>query len=157
ATLGEQRVRLTYDRGTLELMTPSYRHEHYKMLLGRLLETWTEEHDIPIRSGGSTTFHREDVDRGLEPDQCYYIQHEYAVRGKEEIDLASDPPPDLAIEVDITSSVLNRLAIYAALGVPEVWRYNGIRLEVYRLGTDRTYVRSDQSLTFPSLPLTDIP
>lgn len=156
ATLGEQRVRLTYDRGSLELMTPSYRHEHAKMLLGRLIETWTEEHNIPITSCGSTTFQRQDLDRGLEPDQCYYVQHEPVVRGQQDLDLQHDPPPDLALEVDITSSVLNRMAIYAALGVPEVWRYNGSTLDAYHLSPTGTYTKSDRSRTFPTLGLSDV-
>ncbi|PZV18509.1 MAG: hypothetical protein DCF21_08220 [Leptolyngbya sp.] len=125
--------RLTYDQGTLEIMVPIPPHEGYKKLMGRMVEVTTEETDTEIRSLGSTTWSREDLQKGLEPDQCYYIQHEQAVRGKDAIDLTIDPPPDLAIEIDNTSSSLNRMAIYAALGVPEVWRFDGETLTIYAL------------------------
>ncbi|MGG6240139.1 Uma2 family endonuclease [Nodosilinea sp. AN01ver1] len=125
--------RLTYDQGTLEIMVPLPPHESYKKLMGRMVEVTTEETETEIRSLGSTTWNREDLSKGLEPDQCYYIQHEQAVRGKDEIDLAIDPPPDLAIEIDNTSSSLDRMAIYAALGVPEVWRFDGTALTIFAL------------------------
>ncbi|MBD2107587.1 Uma2 family endonuclease [Nodosilinea sp. FACHB-13] len=125
--------RLTYDQGALEIMVPLPPHESYKKLMGRMVEVTTEETETEIRSLGSTTWSREDLSKGLEPDQCYYIQHEQAVRGKDEIDLTVDPPPDLAIEIDHTSSSLDRMAIYAALGVPEVWRYDGATLTILAL------------------------
>lgn len=125
--------RLTYDQGALEIMVPLPPHESYKKLMGRMVEVTTEETDTEIRSLGSTTWSREDLSKGLEPDQCYYIQHEQAVRGKDAIDLTVDPPPDLAIEIDNTSSSLNRMAIYAALGVPEVWRFDGATLTIFAL------------------------
>ena len=127
----QPRMRLTYDRGLLEIMMPLAPRETYKKLLGRLIETLTEELEIEIRSLGSLTCDREVLARGLEPDQCYYIQNEATVRNCERIDLTQDPPPDLAIEVDITSSSIDQLAIYAALGVPEVWRYDGQLLTMY--------------------------
>jgi Uma2 family endonuclease len=95
ADLGESHIRLTYDKGELELMSPSREHESYKCLIGRMIESLTEELDIEIDSGGSTTFKREDLDRGLEPDACFWIDKELLIRGKMEIDLALDPPPDL--------------------------------------------------------------
>jgi Uma2 family endonuclease len=143
-------VRLTYDRGLLEIMMPSDPHETYKKLLGRLIETFTEELHIEIRSLGSRTCDREDLTRGLEPDQCYYIQNEPLVRGLERIDLSQNPPPDLAIEVDITTSSIDQLAIYAALGVPEVWLYNGNTLTLYQL-QDGSYRVCDRSLSLPLL------
>jgi len=112
--------RLTYDKGLLEIRMPSELHESYKKLLGRIVEALTESLGLEICSLGSMTCDREDLARGLEPDQCYYIQNEAMIWGKDKIDLTSDPPPDLAIEIDITSSSLNRFAIYAQLGVPEV-------------------------------------
>ena len=118
-------MRLTYDRGLLEIRMPLDPHETYKKLLGRFVEALTEELGIETRSLGSRTCTREDLARGLEPDQCYYIQNESAVWNKEQIDLRQDPPPDLVIEIDITSSSINRLDIYADIGVPEVWRYDG--------------------------------
>ncbi|MGI0493613.1 Uma2 family endonuclease [Alkalinema pantanalense CENA528] len=130
--LGDRPIRITYNQGIVELTTPTYHHERYKKILGRLLETLTEELNIPIAGGGSTTFRRPSLERGLEPDECFYIQNEPLVRGKRAIDLNQDPPPDLAIEIDITSSSINRMAIYAALGVPEVWRFDGETLTFHQ-------------------------
>lgn len=151
----EPAIRLTYDRGTLEIRMPLDPHESYKKLLGRLVETATEELDLEIRSLGSRTCDREDLGRGLEPDQCYYIQNETLVRGVEQIDLNQFPPPDLAIEIDITSSSINRLSIYAALGVPEVWRYNGQTLTILSLENGE-YVSQDKSTALPLLDAEDI-
>lgn len=141
-------LRLTYDRGLLEIRMPLDPHETYKKLLGRLVEALTEELGIEIRSLGSRTCDREDLARGLEPDQCYYIQNEALVWNKEQIDLTQDPPPDLAIEIDITSSSIDRLAIYANLQVPEVWRYDGQTLTIYQL-QDQQYQVCDRSKAFP--------
>ncbi len=116
----EPAMRLTYDRGTLEIRMPFDPDETDKKLLGRLIEAATEELGLEVRSLGSRTCHREDLAKGLEPDQCYYIQHEALVRGVEQIDLTQYPPPDLAVEIDIASSSLDRMAIYAALGVPKL-------------------------------------
>lgn len=102
--LGDRPIRATYSQGVVELMILSYQHERYKKLLARFVETLTEELDIAIAGGGSTTFKRQDLERGLEPDECFYIEHEPNVRGKQALDLAQDPPPDLAIEVDISHS-----------------------------------------------------
>ncbi|HWE40584.1 MAG TPA: Uma2 family endonuclease [Isosphaeraceae bacterium] len=115
--LGDRPIRLTYDRGNLELMSPSHAHESGGYLLGRMIEILSLELDIPIKGGGSTTFRREDLDRGLEPDECYWIANQPRIAGEREIDLAIEPPPDLAIKVDITSSSLDRQGIYTALGV----------------------------------------
>ncbi|MEB3338700.1 MAG: Uma2 family endonuclease [Leptolyngbyaceae bacterium] len=124
-------MRLTYDRGLLEIRRPLDPQETCKKLLGRLVEALTEELGVEIRSLGSRTCDREDLARGLEPDQCYYIQNAPAVWNKAQIDLRQDPLPELAIEIDITSSSMNRLDIYADLGVPEVWRYDGRSLTIY--------------------------
>jgi Uma2 family endonuclease len=148
-------LRLTYNRGLLEIMTPLDPHEKYKELLGNLVEAVTDELDIDICSLGSRTCNRADLERGLEPDKCYYIQNEDLVWNKEQINLNEDPPPDLAIEVDVTSSSLNRLEIYAALGVPEVWRYDGTRVIIYQL-EDRQYQECKASPMFPFLSKTDI-
>jgi len=147
--------RLTYDQDYLEIMTPLPIHEQYKSRLGRLVEVVTEEYDIEILSLGSTTWSRPDLLKGLEADECYYLQNEHAVRGKTHLDLTIDPPPDLAIEVDITSHSLNRLAIYAALGVPEVWQYNGKNLTIYYL-LDEQYHPQAQSQVLPPLTQADI-
>src|SRR5262245_15702754 len=119
---GRRHLRLTYDRGTLEIMTFSYEHENGGDFLGRMVVTLTEELNLPIRGGGSTTFRRRKKKKGLEPDNCYWIAHEADVRNLKVINLRKDPPPDLAIEVDVTRSSMNRMRIYAALNVPEVWR-----------------------------------
>jgi Uma2 family endonuclease len=125
-------------------------HETYKKLLRRLIEALTEELGIEIRSLGSRTCDREDLERGLEPDQCYYIQNEQAVWDKVQIDLSVDPPPDLAIEIDITNSSMKRLSIYAALGIPEVWRYDGQSLKMYCLD-NQDYQLCKFSIAFPFL------
>ncbi|MBT9311187.1 Uma2 family endonuclease [Leptothoe kymatousa] len=151
----EPAIRLTYDHGTLEIRMPLDPHESFKKLIGRLIEAATEELDLEIRSLGSRTCDREDLASGLEPDQCYYIQNEPQVRGVEQIDLTQLPPPDLAVEIDITSSSLNRFAIYQALGVPEIWRYNGNRLEIYLLQGDE-YVVETNSRALSWLTAADI-
>lgn len=149
-------VRLTYDRGTLELMTLSHEHEHQAHLLGRLVVALTEELNLPLKGGRSTTFRRRRRQRGLEPDECYWITSEALVRGKDRIDLRRDPPPDLALEIDITHSSLDRLAIYAALGVPEVWRVDGPTLAFHVLGPDGLYSVRSHSLAFPQLTPADL-
>jgi Uma2 family endonuclease len=148
-------MRLTYDQGTLEIRMPLDPHETYKKLLGRLVEALTEELGIEIRSLGSRTCDREDLARGLEPDQCYYIQNEPLVWDKDQIDLTVDPPPDLAIEIDISSSSLDRFNIYIGLGVPEVWRYDGQTLTIYHL-ENRQYLPCSHSTAFPLLAAVDI-
>lgn len=134
--------RLTYDRQQLEIMTPLPEHEASKRILGRIVEATTEELGIEIYSLGSTTWSREDLQRGLEPDECYYITSEALVRGKSRFDLTVDPAPDLAIEIDITSSSLDRLSIYASLGVQEVWRFDGRDLVIYVLENHAYQIQS---------------
>ncbi|MEG3955435.1 Uma2 family endonuclease [Microcoleus sp. herbarium2] len=149
--LTQQRgIRLTYDRGNLEIMTPLAPHEKYKKILGRFVESVSDELNVEICSLGSLTCRREDLARGLEPDQCYYIQNEDVVWDKEQIDLNQDPPPDLVVEIDVTSSSIDRLSLYASLGVPEVWRYDGNRLIIYQLEAQE-YTERDVSPTFPFL------
>jgi Uma2 family endonuclease len=147
--------RLTYDKGFLEIRMPSDLHENYKKILGRIVEALTETLGMEILSLGSMTCDREDLAKGLEPDQCYYIQNEALVWGKDKIDLQIYPPPDLAIEIDITSSSLNRFAIYAQLGVPEVWRYDGHVISIHHLVGVR-YILSDRSIAFPLLRTNDL-
>ena len=150
--LGQSHVRLTYDRGNLELMTVSYLHEWLKKLLGRFIEILSEELNLHLRSVGSTTLDRAELDRGLEPDQCYYLENEPKVRGRDEIDLNVDPPPDLAVEIEVSRSVLNRLSVYAALRIPEVWRFDGETLHILRLTAAGDYVEVNRSPHFPQLP-----
>jgi Uma2 family endonuclease len=148
-------VRLTYDRGILELMTLSHEHESYSYLLSRFVDVLTEELGLPVKGGRSTTFRRRKRRRGLEPDSCWWIAHEAAVRGKTEIDLRHDPPPDLALEIDVTHSSLDRLAIYAELRVPEVWRLDDLQLVCYLLGGGK-YTVSAASRAFPGLTVADL-
>ena len=147
--------RLTYDQGILEIMTPLPEHEASKRLLGRLVESATEELGLEICSLGSTTWSREDLSKGLEPDECYYITQEANIRGKTKFNLYSDPPPDLAIEIDLTSSSLNRLNIYAALGVTEIWRFDSKDLWIYVL-KDGNYQLQEQSSVLPILNRSDL-
>ena len=149
-------LHLTYDRGSLELMTLSLGHEWYGSMLGRFIETLTLELGQPLKSAGSTTLDREDLERGAEPDRCYYLEHEPLVREKDEIDLTVDPPPDLALEIDLSRSSIKRLGIYAALKIPEVWRFNGERIWVYQLTPEGEYVQVEHSRHFPFLPLPEV-
>ena len=151
--LGDRPIRVTYDRGEMEIMSPSNRHENRKTVLGRLIEALTEELEIDIASGGSTTYRREALERGLKPDESYWIEHELVVRGREDIDLETDPPPDLVLEIEISRSALDRMSIYAALGVPEVWRWDGESLTINLLTKRGTYRQSNRSKAFAFLPL----
>lgn len=153
---GEDRgSRFAYDCGTLEIMTPLYEHENPKIQFDRFIFALAEEVDIGLKSAGSMTLKRKSVKRGIEPDNCYYIQTEPIVRDKQELDLKTDPPPDLAIEIDITSSSVNKSSIYAALGVPEIWRYNGRVLKFYQL-VDGEYIECEFSIAFPLVSVTEI-
>lgn len=125
--------RMTYDRGVLELMTPRRQHEQLGCLIGRMVETYSEVRGIEILSCASTTFKRVDLDRAFEPDESYSIAHADENRSKDEVDLVLDPPPDLVIEVEITSSSIAKLKLFAAMGVPEVWRHDGTRLTMLAL------------------------
>jgi len=151
AELGEHRgTRIAYDQGLLEIMAPLPEHESDKEIIGDLLKALLEELDIEFLTLGSTTFKNEAMLKGIEPDQCFYIQHEAVVRGKRRIDLTVDPPPDLALEVDITSRT--HPDTYAALGVPELWRRVGQTIRIYQL-QDGQYGEVDSSPAFPDWPL----
>ncbi|TAG63438.1 MAG: Uma2 family endonuclease [Oscillatoriales cyanobacterium] len=147
--IGDKRgYRIAYDEGMLEIMTPSYLHESYKLQFHRFIFILAEEIDIEIKSAGSTTLKLKNTKKGIEPDSCYYIQNEAAVRDTQELDLETAPRPDLAIEIDITSSSINKFAIYSALGVPELWLYNGRVLKFYQL-VETEYIERDFSIAFP--------
>jgi Uma2 family endonuclease len=150
------RKRLAYDRGTLEIMSPSPLHDSVAHIISRLLSVMTMELRIPIAGYKSTTFRRVRRKKGVEPDECWYVANEAGMRMRSRIDLGRDPPPDLVLEVDITSSSVDREGIYASFGVPEMWRYDGEdgTLKAYRLRPDRKrYEPSERSLSFPFLPL----
>jgi Uma2 family endonuclease len=121
---GDRRFRHTYIDGVLEITSPLRRHELVKKTLARLIEMAAYQLDIEIESIGSTTLRRRPKTRGLEPDECYYLQHAADVAGKEDFDPERDPPPDLAIEVNVTHADLSRESVYAALGVPEIWHFD---------------------------------
>ena len=142
-------LRVTYDRGRMVVMSPLPIHEKWKQIVDRLVVLLAEDLEAPISAYGSTTWKREVLRKGLEPDQCYYVQHAPAMRGKSEIDLDTDPPPDLAVEIDVTNNPLNRMAIYASLKIPEVWRYDGRQVQCWHL-IGGQYVMNEQSAAFPS-------
>ena len=128
-----RRGRMTYDQGVLEIMSPSMSHENLGRLVGRMVEAFTEERGIEIVSVASMTVKLEALQRGFEADEAYYIARSDQVRGKEELDFAIDPAPDLVIEIDISRSSLNKLSVFAAFRIPEYWQYRGDTLRVYCL------------------------
>ncbi|MEM9007771.1 MAG: Uma2 family endonuclease [Cyanobacteria bacterium P01_F01_bin.86] len=151
--LGESRSsRIAYSYGTLEIRMSSPEHEVDKELIGDLIKSLLDELEIDCECFGSTTFKQETMESGIEPDQCFYIQNQEQMRGKRRIDLTVDPPPDLAIEVDVTSKT--QLAAYAALGVPELWLYERGQLNIYTLEASQ-YQATTTSPTFSELPILD--
>lgn len=153
ANLGESRnSRIAYSQGMLEIRVPLPEHQSDKVIIGDLVKAILEEIDIEFRSLGSTTFENEQMLAAVEPDDCFYIQNEAAIRGKKRLNLTVDPPPDLAIEIDITSKT--KLTTYQNLRVPELWRYTGQKLEINLLQAGKC-VQSNKSLIFPNLPITE--
>ena len=156
AETGEYRgSRFAYECGTLEIVFPLIEHESYKSIFGNLVIVLEEELGIEIKSAGSTTLNLKSANCAIEPDNCYYIQNELAFRGKQTLDLTTDLPPDLAIEIDITSTSVNKLEIYAYLGVPEIWIYNGRVLQFYHL-VENQYIECEFSCVFPLVSATEI-
>ena len=145
------RFRISYDQGTLQIMTLSPRHERLKSLFTPLLTVLAEEQNLNLVSLGSTTFKREGAARGLEPDDCYYVHQAERMAGQDTIDLAVDPPPELVIEVDITHPSQDKLPIYGSLGVMEIWRYDGHALQ-FLLFQEEQYIATTESGLFPGLP-----
>jgi Uma2 family endonuclease len=146
----------TYDRGRLEIMSPSLEHEQYKQAFTMLVEMLADDLGIDIMNLGSTTFKRSELERGFEADVCFYVQRAAQMRGKSHIDPAIDPAPDLVIEVEVTSPALNKLPIYAEFGVPEVWRYDGSRLVILELSGSQ-YLERARSLAFPKIRPENVP
>ena len=151
-----QKMYLTYDNGKLEIMPPSPFHEKNKKIIDRLIQCMTMELGIALYALGSTTFKRKSKLRGLEPDECYYVQHEAQMASKDTIDLDEDPPPDLAVEMDHTHHPLDRESVYAGLGVPEIWQYDGKTLRGLGRSTEGQYVDIECSIAFPFLRLVDV-
>ena len=140
--------RLTYDRGELEIMSPTPELEKVNRAIDKLVSFVAFEMEVEVSELGSTTFRLEDLERGFEPDSCFYVQNEPLIRGKDRLDLTVDPPPDLVIEIDITTSSINKRKIFAQFGVPEVWRYDGRHLEIFKL-VSGAYVNAEASSVLP--------
>ncbi|CAN1211778.1 Putative restriction endonuclease domain-containing protein [Tumidithrix helvetica PCC 7403] len=157
AELGDNRVcRIAYDRGVLELRMPLQEHEQPKIVIADLVTAMADRLEIEIMQLGSLKLERVDLSRAVEPDTCFYIQNELKVRGIRNIRLPENPPPDLVIESDHTSSSLDKFSLYASIEVPELWRYRKKVLEVYQLQEGK-YKRSQQSLALPLFPIAEIP
>jgi Uma2 family endonuclease len=155
--LGENRaVRVAYDQGTLEIMTPLPEHGYYEDVISDIIKEIADELDINYECYGVTTWKRESKLAGVEPDSCFYFQNESIIRGKLSFDLNQDPPPDLALEIDLTNKSLDRFPIYARLGVPEIWCYDSGELKIYQL-QENLYIEVINSSIFPQLSIQDIP
>jgi Uma2 family endonuclease len=152
---GQSAPRVTFDNGEMEIMSPTSEHEELNRTVARFVEAVTAALDLDIRSVGSTTFSREDLQRGFEPDSGFYIESAPAIAGKTKLDLNTDPPPDLVIEIDISSRSLRKLPIYAALGVREIWRYHNSKLDILLLNGNR-YVEAEFSVAFPFVTGKDV-
>lgn len=149
-------VRMAYDEGMLELMSPSPDHEAVTKLVAQMIEALTEELGIPRRSLRSTTWKRRELGKGCEADECYYILNHHRVRERRHVDLTVDPPPDLVVETEVSRSVVRRLHIYAGLGVPEIWRWRNDALTAYSLAADGQYIEREFSLNLPMLRVTEL-
>lgn len=156
--LGDRRTaQIAYDNGALEIITPSPEHEHFKEVIGDAVKDIADELDLDYESYGSTTWRKRAKMAGVEPDNCFYFQHEPAVRGRLDVDLSQgDPPPDLALEIDVTNKSLDRLPIYARLEVLELWCYDSGILKIYHLQNGE-YREAETSLALPSLPIRKLP
>ena len=143
-------LRLTYDRGDLLIMVTSPEHEEINAIFTLLIHLLTEEFEVASRCFGSTTYKRKDLQKGFEPDACFYFKHEAQMRGKKRLDLRRDPAPELIVEIDITSPSIKRLPLFAAFGVQEVWRFDGQEVEILIL-EDGEYSKSGNSLALPQV------
>jgi Uma2 family endonuclease len=154
AELGERRAsRLSYSNGRLEIMVPLAEHEKAKEIIGDMVKILLEARQIAFESLGSTTLKNERMSQAVEPDTCFYIQNQAAVIGKNRLDMSVDPPPDLAIEIDLTSRT--QLDNYQILGLPELWRYGRGGLQINVLQAEQ-YIESDVSPTFPNIPIVEL-
>ncbi|MBD2438576.1 Uma2 family endonuclease [Nostoc sp. FACHB-110] len=152
----ERNSRLAYDNGIVEIMTPLMPHENSNRLIEGYILVLCEEFGLEVKSTGSLTLAREDLERGGEPDSSYYIQNEPLVRNKENIDLTNDPPPDLVLEVEYSRPKIDKFSLYASMGIPEFWRYNGTVLRVYTLSGGQ-YSEVELSPTFAPVQVRNIP
>lgn len=140
--------RMTYDQGVLELVTPSKPHDASARTIARFVDIASAILEVPIQSVGSTTFKRRDLERGFEADESFYIQNEARVRHLRDVDLAVDPPPDLVLEMEMSRSALNKLRLFASMGIPEVWRCDGDQVTFFILSGE-TYQEATHSLALP--------
>ena len=151
-----RRTRLAYDHGWLEIMAPLPEHEYFREIIGDAVKDMAEELRVEYACYGSATWRREAEQAGIEPDNCFYFQNEARVRGQLAFNLDHDPPPDLALEVALTSKSLKRFPLYGRLGVPEIWCYDSGALTIYLLEGDR-YRVAEHSRIFPTLAIRDLP
>ena len=151
--IGNRPLRVSFLDGNIEIMSPLAEHEAIKKAIAQLVEMLTLELDLPHKSFGSTTFRREEKSAGTEPDECYYFDNIDRVKGMKRFDPLIHPAPDLAIEIDILSPSISREPIYARLGVPEIWRYDGRQIRVLVLQQDGSYANAARSRAFPFLPM----
>lgn len=155
--LGDHRSsRIAYFDGVLEIMTPLPEHEYFKQTISIAIEDIAETLELDYESYGSSTWRKQAKQSGLEADNCFYFQNEAMIRGKLNIDLAQDPPPDLALEIDVTSKSLARLPIYARLGIPELWCYDAGTLAIYHFQNGE-YLEAERSTIFPALNVRALP
>lgn len=155
--LGDRRAaRVAYCDGILEIMTPLPEHEYFKETIGDAIKDMAETLELDYESYGSATWRQQAKQAGLEADNCFYFQNESFVRGRLDINLAQDPPPDLALEVDVTSKSLERFPIYARLAIPELWCYDAGRITIYHLQNEQ-YVEAKQSNIFAQLNIRALP
>jgi Uma2 family endonuclease len=155
--VGERPIRVIYDRGDMEIFMPTFRHDNDAFLLGYLACLLAEELGMDFEGGRTTTHKREDLGKGAEPDDCYWFGDKARhMRGKDQLDLTRDPAPDLAVEVDVTRTSLDRLKIFAAMGVPEVWRSTSRSLQFLHLQEDGAYQPRPTSRNFPTLPVSSV-
>ncbi|HZS45081.1 MAG TPA: Uma2 family endonuclease [Blastocatellia bacterium] len=143
-------VRVTYNNGRLEIVSPSYRHEKYKELISDIARAVANQFGLKLEKSGSTTFKQTKFAQGAEPDLSFYVQNAAIVCSKDIIDLNVDPPPDVVVEIDVTRETPNKLDIYAGIGVPELWRYDGQRVRIYLLLSGH-YTEMETSAAFPVL------
>jgi Uncharacterized protein conserved in cyanobacteria len=155
AAIGNRPIRCTYDRGKLEIMAPLRIHEREKRLLGDIVSRSAAHLRRPMEPCGSMTIRREDLKKGFEPDECFYLAHALEMVEKGEPDFTVDPPPDLAIEVDATRSSLDRVSLYESMGIPELWRFDGAAIVMLHLRAGH-YEAAASSLSFPFLTPTDV-
>jgi Uma2 family endonuclease len=151
ADLGDDyHVRVSYDCGCLEIMSPLPEHEEFADVVQDIAREITRELGVKLETRGAMTLRSAWQTKGAEPDTSFYVQNAARIIGKRHIDLNTDPPPDIVVEIDLTNASQHKFPIYAALGVPEIWRYDGSQAYFYHLA-DEQYVETSHSRSFPFL------